>query len=335
MSSTELRRAQALVDLGKIREAEAALRTLLATEPADAEALMMLAHLQLVDRRYAGTLHAADAAIGAQPLAERAYRLRALALSGLGRHDEAVVAAEHAVRLDPHASIVLRCYAIVLHAAGKELAVEMARRAIDLDPLDPEAHFRLGDIASDRGDRETARRAYEETLRLKPDHVAARHDLAVLDFRRKRIFRALGGLLDTAAAAPDEPVASHNIVGVLAWCVGLVGSVELLGALVCTQLVGAGSPASRLIAGIVDLAVAVGVGLFVIRMPHRLRQAIPLLARRHRGLAWATGLIVLGYALSIAYAATGLLGVLQVSAAVVCASMIWFRFALMAMRRKM
>jgi tetratricopeptide (TPR) repeat protein len=333
---SSLQRAQALVDLGRIQEAEAALRTHLATEPADAEALMMLAHLQLVDRRYAGTLHAADAAIGAQPLAERAYRLRALALSGLGRHDEAVAAAEQAVRLDPHASIVLRCYAIVLHAAGRsEQALKMARKAVDLDPLDPEAHFRVGDIASDRGDRETARHAYEETLRLKPDHVAARHDLAVLDFRRKRIFRALGGLLDTAAAAPDEPVASHNIAGVLAWCVGLVGSVELLCALVCTQLVGSGGLASRLIAGAVNVVVAVAAGVFVARMPRRLVRAMPLLARRHRGLAWATGLVVLGFLLSVGYAATGVVGVLQASSVVVCASMIWFRIALMIMRRKM
>ncbi len=319
-----------------MREAEAALRTLLAAEPADAEALMMLAHLQLVDRRFDGTLHAADAAIGAQPLAERAYRLRALALSGLGRHDEAVVAAEHAVRLDPYASIVLRCYAIVLHAAGRsEQGLEMARRAVDLDPLDPEAHFRVGDIASDRGDRATARRAYEETLRLKPDHVAARHDLAVLDFRRRRIFRALRGLLDTAAAAPDEAVASHNIVGVLAWCVGLVGSVELLTALACTQLVDAGGLASRLIDGVVNLAIATGAVVFVLRMPRRLAPAMPLLARRYRSLACATGLVVVGFGLSVGYASTGLEWMLQAGIAVVCASMIWFRLALMIMRRKM
>ncbi|WP_279579274.1 tetratricopeptide repeat protein [Fodinicola feengrottensis] len=285
---TGLRRAQALVELGRIADAEAELRRLLAGEPADAEALMMLAHLQLMDRRFAEALAAADSAVAAGPFAERAYRLRALALSGLGRHEPAVEAAARAVSLDPYSSIVLRCYAIVLHTAGQSgLAQEMAGRAVQLNPLDPDAHFRVGDIASDRGDRETARLAYEETLRLKPNHVAARHDLAILDFRRRRVLRALGGLLDAAAAAPDETVAAKNIVGVLAWCVGVLGSMELLCALFSTQLVEAGGVPSRLFAGVVNVLVAVVVGAFLVRMPRRLRRALPLLARRHRWLAAA------------------------------------------------
>jgi tetratricopeptide (TPR) repeat protein len=330
-----LRRAQALVELGRHADAEAELLRLLGTEPAEPEALMMLAHLRLVDRRFAETLEAADAATAASPFAERAHRLRALALSGLARHPEAIAAAERAVNLDPSASIVLRCYAIVLHAAGRsELAQQMANRAVELNPLDPDAHFRLGDIASDRGDREAARRAYEETLRLKPDHVAARHDLAILDFRRRRVLRALGGLLDAAAAAPDETVAAHNIVGVLAWCVGLIGSMELLCALVCTQLVDAGSGVSRVLAGVLNLLIAVVAGGFFVRMPSRLRRTLPLLARRHASLAGASGGILLGFLLTAGYAATGLAWLVQVGVVAVCASMIWFRVAMIILRRK-
>jgi hypothetical protein len=140
--------------------------------------------------------------------------------------------------------------------------------------------------------------------------------------------------LDAAAAAPDETVAAHNIVGVLAWCVGLVGSMELLCALVCTQLVEAGGAASRILAGALNLLIAVVAAGFLVRMPVRLRRTLPLLARRHQSLAGASGAILLGFLLTAGYAASGLVWLLQVGVVAVCASMIWFRVAMIILRRK-
>ena len=80
-------------------------------------------------------------------------------------------------------------------------------------------------MTSDLGDRATARQAYEETLRLDPEHAAARHDLAVLDSRAHRPGRALAGLVAAGRLDPTRPEVLRTVAAVcwqLSWRVRML-----------------------------------------------------------------------------------------------------------------
>ena len=91
-------------------------------------------------------------------------------------------------------------------------------------------------MTSDLGDRATARRAYAETLRLNPEHAAARHDLAVLDARAHRPARALAGLVTAGRLDPTMPEVLRTVTAVcwqLSWRVRMLyvaGTLVTVGA---------------------------------------------------------------------------------------------------------
>jgi hypothetical protein len=63
----------------------------------------------------------------------------------------------------------------------------------------------VGDGAFSAGDRRTARTAYENVLRLNPEHAAARRNLAAVDFMSRRPRKALGGLVEAGRIDPNTP----------------------------------------------------------------------------------------------------------------------------------
>jgi tetratricopeptide (TPR) repeat protein len=104
----------------------------------------------------------------------------------------------------------------VLQRAGRLTdAVAVARRLVTLAPDSAASHFLLADVASDLGDKRTARASYGEALRLDPQHAAARHDLAVLDARSHRPARALAGLVDAGRMDPSMPQVLQTVTAVL------------------------------------------------------------------------------------------------------------------------
>jgi tetratricopeptide (TPR) repeat protein len=216
MSAAALERAEKLRLLGRLDDAERALREALAGAPDDAGLLSELAWvLDLADRQSEG-LVAAEAAISLDPQEARHHQIRASLLSGLNRHDEAVQAAFTAASLRPQEPKIARTYARVLSAAGRPReAYDVARHAVALDPASSAAHLMLADIADDLRDRQTARRAYEEALRLDPQNALARHDLAVLDINTGHAARGLRGLVEAGALDPTMAIVLRTITHVL------------------------------------------------------------------------------------------------------------------------
>jgi tetratricopeptide (TPR) repeat protein len=209
-------RVEHLRQLGRLDDAERQARAALAAEPGDARLLAALAAVLLGTDRTAEGLAAADAAVAAAPRDERAHRLRALLLSRLGRHQEAVEAGYVSVALAPEEPFAATGYARVLQRAGRlNDAVRVAHHVVTLAPNSADAHFLLADVTSDAGDRRTAREAYAETLRLDPQHAAARHDLAVLDARSHRLSRALKGLVDAGTMDPSMTQVLQTVTVVL------------------------------------------------------------------------------------------------------------------------
>jgi tetratricopeptide (TPR) repeat protein len=145
--------------------------------------------------------------VGLAPDDEWGHRICAYALRKIGRHEEATRAAAECVRLDPlswqshhtYAAVSLRVPRLVRdgHAA--------ARRAVELAPNEPDAHFVLALTAETLRMDEIAVQAYERTLALNPNHPAALNNLTAMR-GHFRIKRAAQGY---AAALREDPGASY------------------------------------------------------------------------------------------------------------------------------
>ena len=104
-------------------------------------------------------------------------------LSQLGRHDEAIAAAELSVRLEPHNPHRYDRVTWALLAAGTRLtdALDSARTAVALDPESAALRVSYAMVTDRLGRTNEARKALLEALLLDPQHAAARHELATLD----------------------------------------------------------------------------------------------------------------------------------------------------------
>ncbi|MFC4946828.1 tetratricopeptide repeat protein [Pseudonocardia sp. GCM10023141] len=224
-------RVEQLRRLGRLADAEREARTALAEHPQDAELLGSLAAVLLAGKRHVEGLAVAEAASAADPGYERGHRLRALHLSRLGRHQEAVQAGYVSVSLLPEEAVAALGYAQVLQRAGRTVdALQVARRAVALEPESAVAHHVLGDINFDLGARRDARAAYREALRIEPQNADVLHDLARLDALQQHPGRALRGFVDAGVLDPGMGMVMPAITTVLwrlSWQLrmGLAGAV--------------------------------------------------------------------------------------------------------------
>ncbi|GAA0253322.1 hypothetical protein GCM10010492_62450 [Saccharothrix mutabilis subsp. mutabilis] len=179
-------RAAELTARGLPRKAIDLLRPALVAHPLHAEAWCRLAAAHLDVGEPDPALDAAKRALVLDGDHAWAQRLAALALSELGRHAEAAVAARECVRRKPgdwRCRVVL---AEVLAAAPETRveAVEVAREAAHLAPTEARAFQVLGDAALRVRDWGTAEWAYRSALALDPADEDVHANLATV--RRKR-----------------------------------------------------------------------------------------------------------------------------------------------------
>jgi tetratricopeptide (TPR) repeat protein len=293
--------------LNRLDDAEREARAALAAEPEDQALLCALAIVLLDAKRYPEGLAAAEAAAAAAPDREHPHRLRGLLLSRLGRHPEALHAGYHAVSLAPDNVNAALGYATVLRAAGRlPDALQVARRAVSLDPNFADSHLVVADISDSLGHRAAARAAYQEVLRLEPDHALARHDLAVHDLRAGRTGNALRGLVDAGAMDPTIAPLVSNMAAVL-WTLTSRLRVGLIIATLATLVtLGENSPAAaRVIAALVVLATG-GAGWWTLKdIPPHSRQALRAALRSDVWLSLTCLLLAAGLGIYLMIPITG------------------------------
>jgi tetratricopeptide (TPR) repeat protein len=174
--------ADRLIDIGRIDDATALVRAVLAEAPQDVRALCTLARCHDLAGAHAHTLAVADAAIAADPDSEWAYRLRSMALRKLGRPVESVPAAQRAVALDPQWWGGHRALALALVAGGRiPEAYRAARRVRALAPQRPETFYLFTDVYEAAGEVGAARREYLAGLAVAPADPWLLGGLAYLD----------------------------------------------------------------------------------------------------------------------------------------------------------
>jgi tetratricopeptide (TPR) repeat protein len=215
-----LRTAIELHRSGRLEEAASLYRSVLSSQPENAEALQWFGvlHCQIGDPSraveligravalkpdaylYHGSLAEAHRAAGdpqrAAETCRAALRLWAnypealctlgSALSAMGRHDEAVESLRRAVELRPGFVVAHNNLGIALRELGRpDEALEEFRRAVELDPTDAPARTNLGQMLLSRGEAEEALTHCREAVRLEPNsaelHDNLGHVLLALD----------------------------------------------------------------------------------------------------------------------------------------------------------
>ncbi|HLK15553.1 MAG TPA: sulfotransferase [Fimbriimonadaceae bacterium] len=167
--SVPLAAAQRAERDGRIQEAEAQVRTALASNPASVPAGLLLARIasrtgraELARLTYQGILNREPGCVEAWVGLARFFR------SAL-RHDEAVHAARQALGFDPnHADAHFVLGICLLDQWLNEEAVGELRRSVSLDPQNPMAFDRLGFALQRVGRTEEALGAYRQAIALAP-----------------------------------------------------------------------------------------------------------------------------------------------------------------------
>ena len=163
---------------GRIADGVDVVRKLIAIDPDQARAHkllgMALSHLG----RHEDALASLDRAIALAPSAD-AHGSRADALVALGRREEAVESYDHALALEP-ASVADWCNkgAVLLELGRREEAIASFDRAIALQPEFAEAHYNRGSALAQLGRHPDAIATYDKALALNPRYADALNNKA-------------------------------------------------------------------------------------------------------------------------------------------------------------
>ena len=232
---------------GRLAEAEAIYRQILAVAPRHADALHMLGlaahqsgrgelaaemisdairafpsqsefHYNLgvvlsETGRLAGAADACGAALRMNPNDARAFHNLGNALMDLGRTDEAIAAYHSALRLAPNEAIPHNSLGLALFEKGMpDEAVAEYQRALRLDPDYVEAHNNLGNALREYGRLDEAVAAYRDALRLNPAYAEAHSNLGTVLAAHGQIEDAIACLQRAAVLAPHSASIHSNLL---------------------------------------------------------------------------------------------------------------------------
>jgi len=202
---------------GRLPEAEALYRQILADVPEHPDALHMLGLLAHQVGRNNAAVELINLAIRLAPNHAPCYSNLGNALQDLGRLDDAVTSFRRALDLDPALVEAHSNLGRALQAQGKlEEATDSFRRAIAVNPNLPEAHNNLGFALAEQGSPELAMQSLERALALRPDFPEALNNLGMILEAAGRSREAIASLERALALRPDYAEAHNNLGNALA-----------------------------------------------------------------------------------------------------------------------
>ena len=158
-----------LLERDQLEEAEAKLGQILELEPQNDLAHYRRGQILYLRHEYERALESARVALSRKEFEPAYYMLEAMCLERLGREDEAVAAYERLVSLVDYADAYLALGRLELRGGNSAKAVAELRRAVALEPQDPEMRLALAEALERAGHRIESRkqRSDAEALRGK------------------------------------------------------------------------------------------------------------------------------------------------------------------------
>jgi predicted O-linked N-acetylglucosamine transferase (SPINDLY family) len=187
-------------EAGRLAEAEAIYRQVLAQVPQHAGALHLLGTVALQTGHLDAAIDLIGRALALNPGLAEAHCNRAEALRRAGRLDDAIAAFDQAIALDPGLASAHLKRGVALHQASRTRdAIEAYERALALEPGGVDALGNLAVALHQTGRRDEALAASARALELHPGSATAHYNRGHLLGQR--------GCLDDAAAALRRAIA--------------------------------------------------------------------------------------------------------------------------------
>jgi protein O-GlcNAc transferase len=152
--------------------------------------------------------------LAAQPTHADALHLLGLIAHQVGRHDLAVEWIRQAIVLNPNNPFAHSNLGEACRAMGRfDEAMAASRRALEIKPDYPNAHLNLGNALRERGQLDEAMAAYRRALEIKADYPEACYNLGIALRERGQLDEAIAAYRHAIGIQPGYPEA-HNNLGV-------------------------------------------------------------------------------------------------------------------------
>jgi len=197
---------------GRISEAEACLRMLVAAEPDHAEALNLLAAACQQRGELNEAIELIRRAVALSPQMVAAHSNLGTALNRRGQLAEAAASYRRAIDLKPEYAEAHYNLGIVLKRQGKlEEAVECYRQATRWKPRYAKAHNNLGNVLQELGRLDEAAACFRQVIELKPSHAEAHYNLGIAQLALRRLDEAVASFRRAVELKPSYAAAHYNL----------------------------------------------------------------------------------------------------------------------------
>jgi predicted O-linked N-acetylglucosamine transferase (SPINDLY family) len=198
---------------GRLADAEAIYRQVLAQVPDQADALQLLGILAGQTGNLEAALDYLGRAIVLEPARAEHHYNRGELLRRAGRWEEASAAFRRALELGPSLAQAHANLASVLHQQGRlDEAIAAYRRALELGAADPVIDNNLGSALNDIGALDQAIAALDRAIARAPGYADAHANLGVVLHRAQRLDESIAACR-RAIALGANPVIAHNNLG--------------------------------------------------------------------------------------------------------------------------
>jgi tetratricopeptide (TPR) repeat protein len=197
---------------GRLSQAEALYREILAADPRHADSLHLLGMVEHQRGRHETSLSMIGAAIAINPGVAAFHSNLGTVFQAQGNLTEAAACFERALALRPDWAEVHSNLGNILQSQGKlEEAAASQERALDLKPNFAEACSNLGNVRHAQGRLADAVACYERALALKPDYVDAHNNLGTALLDQNRIDEAIAHCERALGLNPNHAAAHNNL----------------------------------------------------------------------------------------------------------------------------
>ncbi len=209
---TELDRALEHHQAGRLKEAEAAYRDILAREPEHADALHLLGVIAHQSGEQEKAVALIEQAIGVRPEVAEYYNNVGEAYRALQQLDAAIAAYRQALTLRPGYAEARNNLGLALQTQGRLAEAEAAyREALALMPKDPEVHTNLGATLAAQGELDKAIAVFRCALALAPGYAEAHNDLGAALRQQGNLPEAIAAFRQVVTLNPKNAQALYNL----------------------------------------------------------------------------------------------------------------------------
>jgi tetratricopeptide (TPR) repeat protein len=196
---------------GRLDEAAALYRRILAVQPMHADALHLLGQLAESKGDHVAALALVEQAMASNGRTATFHVSRGAVLLALGRADEAKQALQQALRLDRNSAEAHNALGNVLLRLGERNAsVDSYRRALAIRPQYAEAHNNLGSALRALGRLDEAETALRRAIELRPGYASALANVGLVLQEQARYGEALDTCDRAVASDPAHATARGN-----------------------------------------------------------------------------------------------------------------------------